>query len=56
MTEYITLTDLWYKGKYLEVGKIINKENWPPKRVAEFCIYFGQHLGLSELKLLPKFL
>jgi hypothetical protein len=56
MTKYITLTDLWYNKEYLKVGQIINSENWPPQRVAEFCIYFGKHLGLNELYLLPKFL
>lgn len=56
MTEYITLTDLWYKGEYLEVGRIINAEHWPPSRVAEFSLYFVKYLGVKEFELLHKFL
>ncbi len=55
-TEYIVLTDLWHEGKYLEVGKIINKEQWSPVRVAEFCLYFVKYMGLREFELLHKFL
>jgi hypothetical protein len=55
-TEYIKLTDLWYSGKYNEVGSIINKESWSASRVADFCFYFAKHLGLRELEILHKFL
>lgn len=55
-TEYIALTDLWHQGKYLEVGEIINEENWSPVRVAEFCLYFVKYMGLREFELLHKFL
>lgn len=55
-TDYIELTDLWHKGKYLEVGKIINEEQWSPFRVAEFCLYFVKYMGLREFELLHKFL
>ena len=55
-TEYITLTDLWYNGKYNEVGEIIRAESWSASRLAEFCFYFAKHLGLRELEILHKFL
>lgn len=55
-TEYIKLTDLWYDGKYSDVGDIIKKESWSASRVAEFCFYFAKHLGLKELEILHKFL
>ena len=40
MTEFIQLTDLWQDGEYIEVGDIINEEQWPPRRVAAFCVYY----------------
>ena len=55
-TEFITLTDLWQDGKYLEVGDIINKERWTPNRVAEFCAYVYKYLGTNQLDILYKFL
>ena len=55
-TEYIELTELWQDGDYYEVGSIINKEEWSPARVAEFCAYVNRYLGGSQLNLLYKFL
>jgi len=55
-TEYITLTDLWFDGKYLEVGQIVKKEKWEADRVAEFCLYFVKHVGLKDFEVLHKFL
>ena len=56
MTEYITLTEMWQDGDYREVGLIINKEEWSPTRVAEFCSYVAKHLGLTQLNILCKFI
>ena len=55
-TEFIELTELWQDGGYNEVGSIINKENWKPVRVAEFCSYVAKYLGMTQLNLLYKFL
>ena len=55
-TEFIDLTELWQDGGYYEVGSIINKENWSPSKVAEFCSYVAKYLGLTQLNLLYKFL
>lgn len=55
-TEYIKLTDLWNDGEYSQVGDIINKEQWNPSRVAEFCAYFGKYCGTNQLNILYKFL
>lgn len=55
-TKYIKLTELWRDGKYGEVGNIINKENWNPAEVAEFCCYFNRYLGSNQLGILYKFL
>jgi len=55
-TEYITLTDLRFDGKYLEVGQIVKKEKWEADRVAEFCLYFVKHVGLKDFEVLHKFL
>ena len=54
--EFIDLTELWQDGDYYEVGSIINKENWSPAKVAEFCSYVAKYLGLGQLNLLYKFL
>ena len=55
-TEYIELTELWQDGLYNKVGEIINKENWKPAEVAEFCNYINKYLGVNQLELLYKFL
>lgn len=55
-TKYITLTDLWNDGEYNQVGAIINKEQWQPNEVAEFCAYFGKYCGVNQLNILYKFL
>ena len=55
-TKYITLTDLWYNGKYTEVGDIIKAERWSSSRVAQFCAYFVKYCGVKELNILHKFL
>jgi hypothetical protein len=55
-TEYIKLTDLWNDGQYLEVGNIINNEQWNPTEVAKFCAYFTKYLGVNQLNVLHKFL
>jgi hypothetical protein len=55
-TEYIKLTDLWNNGQYLEVGNIINNEQWNPTEVAKFCAYFTKYLGVNQLNVLHKFL
>jgi|TARA_B100002019_G_scaffold257594_1_gene241790 hypothetical protein len=55
-TEYIKLTDLWNDGQYLEVGRIINNEQWNPTEVAKFCAYFTKYLGTHQLDILHKFL
>ena len=56
MTEYITLTEMWQDGDYREVGLIINKEEWSPTRVSEFCAYVAKRLGLTQLNILCKFI
>jgi hypothetical protein len=56
VTEFITLTELWQDGEYIEVGNIINEEGWSPNRVAEFCVYVYKYLGTNQLDLLYKFL
>ena len=55
-TEFIELTELWQDGEYYEVGAVINKEEWPPSRVAEFSAYVAKYLGSSQLEVLHKFL
>ena len=55
-TTHIKLTDLWYEGEYLKIGKIIIDENWSPSEVAEFCLYFAKYVGLNDLELLCKLL
>lgn len=55
-TSFITLTDLWYNGKYIEVGDIIRAEQWNSRKVAEFCLYFVKYVGLKEFEVLHKFL
>ena len=56
MTEFIDLTEMWQDGDYFEVGKVIFDEGWEPARVAEFCAYVANHLGLNQLNILYKFL
>jgi hypothetical protein len=56
VTEFIHLTDLWADGEFLEVGDIINEEQWPPRRVAAFCVYVYKYLGTHQLDILYKFL
>jgi hypothetical protein len=55
-TSFITLTDLWHNGKYVEVGDIIRAEQWNAGKVAEFCLYFVKYVGLKEFEVLYKFL
>jgi hypothetical protein len=55
-TKYITLTDLWNDGEYAEIGNIIQKEQWSPQKVAEFCAYFAKYCGVNQLNILYKFL
>ena len=55
-TEFITLTEMWQDGKYLEVGNIIASENWSPSTTAEFCAYFCKFLGTTQLEILYKFI
>jgi len=55
-TEYIELTELWQDGEFNKVGSIINKEQWSPANVAEFCAYVNRFLGGNQLNLLYKFL
>jgi len=55
-TEFLTLTELWQEGDYVEVGDIIFSEDWSHSRLAEFCLYFCKYLGLREFELLYKFL
>jgi hypothetical protein len=55
-TEYIALTELWQDGKYNNVANTINNENWSPRRVAEFCVYFNKYLGTEQLNILHKLL
>ena len=54
--EFIFLCDLWCEHRYLEVGNIINREKWKPKKVAEFCAYLSRYLGVNELYIFYKFL
>ena len=56
MTSFITLTDMWQDHEYLQVGNIINQENWPPAKVAEFAAYICKYLGTTQLEILYKFL
>lgn len=55
-TDFVVLTDLWFKGQYFELGNIVRDENWTPSRIAEFCFYFAKHIGLRDLEVLHKFL
>lgn len=55
-TDFIFLCDLWLENKYLEVGRIINEEEWSPKDVAKFCAYIARYLGNNQLEILYKFL
>ena len=55
-TKYITLTDLWNDGEYAELGNIVQKEQWSPQKVAEFCAYFAKYCGVNQLNILYKFL
>ena len=56
ITSFIELTELWQDGEYYEVGAVINNEEWPPSRVAEFSAYVAKYLGLTQLEVLYKFL
>lgn len=47
---------MWQDGKYIEVGDVICEEEWPPKRVAEFCVYVYRYLGTNQLDILYKFM
>lgn len=55
-TDYLTLTELWQDCEYIQVGKIINREEWKPSEVAKFCSYFNKYLGTNQLNILYKFL
>jgi len=55
-TEYITLTELWKDGEYLQVGDIIRDEQWSASRVAEFCAYFVKYVGVNDLNILHRFI
>lgn len=55
-TEYITLTELWKDGQYLQVGDIIRNERWSAHRVVEFCAYFVKYVGASDLNALHRFI
>ena len=55
-SEFIRLTELWQDGEYVKVGNIINDENWPSSRVAEFCAYIAKYLGTQQLDIFYKFL
>jgi hypothetical protein len=56
MTEYITLTELWKDGQYLQVGDAIRNERWSAHRVAEFCAYFSKYVGVNDLNTLHRFI
>lgn len=56
MTKYQDLTEMWQDHMYYEVGKTIQSEQWPPRRVAEFCTYFARYIGLKQLETLYKFI
>lgn len=55
-TKNVVLTEMWQDGCYLELGKTIEKEEWNPSQVAEFCAYFAKYIGITELNKLYKFL
>ena len=55
-TEFIKVTEMWQDGKYLEVGDLINKEEWDSSKVAEFCAYLNKYLGSRQLDIFYKFL
>ena len=55
-TEFIKVTEMWQDGKYLEVGDLINKEEWDSSKVAEFCAYLNKYLGSRQLDTFYKFL
>ena len=55
-TNNIELTEMWRDGHYLAVGKTMEREEWSPAQVAEFCAYFAKYIGLAELNKLYKFL
>ena len=39
---FITLTEMWQDGKYVEVGDFIRDSGWLPREIAEFCAYFDR--------------
>ena len=53
-TEFITLTEMWQDGKYLEVTELIADEDWPHDELARFCGYMAKHLGLNELNVFSR--
>tara|TARA_Y100001938_G_scaffold149975_1_gene238995 strand:+ start:1553 stop:1729 length:177 start_codon:yes stop_codon:yes gene_type:complete len=55
-TEFIKVTEMWQDGKYIEVGDLINKEEWDSSKVAEFCAYLNKYLGSRQLDIFYKFL
>ncbi len=56
MTTFLKLLDMWNDNKYIELGCIIEDENWKPARVAEFCNYMAKNAGIQSLEQLYKFL
>lgn len=54
-TDFIVLTEMWRDNQYEEIGKLLERENWPRSRLVQFCGYFAKHVGIDELKVLHLF-
>lgn len=54
MTKFIDMTELWHEGEYQQVATIIVNEDWPPRRVAEFVVYFSKYVGIDDSQVLCK--
>lgn len=46
---------MWRDNQYEEIGRLLEKENWPRSRLVQFCGYFAKHVGIDELKVLHLF-
>lgn len=53
-TEFITLTEMWQDGKYLEVTEVIADEDWSHGRLVRFCDYMAKYLGIKELNVFSR--
>ena len=56
MTEFVVLTEMWHNCEFQAVADTIEKEHWPPNRLAEFIVYFRKFMGEEQAKVLCKLL